>query len=162
MKMKCTRIRELLSNNLDNELSENELQVVSEHLKVCSECREFFEKIKTIDAEITRLEPRVVPENFSRKVIESLNKKQSEIIIQGSMFWKLKYAAAYGAVAGVVLLSLFFGNFIGRFLFKEFFSHRIHNYYQDPRINVIAESHVNKDGISYAVFEQTEQEVHND
>ncbi len=160
--MKCARIREMLSNAIDNELSESERQFVTEHLKVCSECREFYGELKAMDTELERMEAISAPENFSRQVILALNKKRSEKIVQGSVIWKLKYAAAYGAVAGVVLLSLFFGNFIGRFLFKEFFGHRIHNYYQDPKINGIAESHVNKDDISYAVYEQTDQEVHHD
>lgn len=160
--MKCARIREMLSNDIDNALSEGERQIVAEHLKICSECREFIEKMKAMNAELVRLEPMTVPENFSRKVIESLTIKQPVKIVQWSAFWIFKNAAAFGTVAGVVLLSLFIGNSIGKFLYKDILSGRSSHYYRNLKTYGIAESRVNTGGISYVVYDMVKQEVHND
>jgi len=160
--MKCAKIREMFSNGIDNELSESELQFVGEHLKVCFECRELYEKMKALDAAMAELDPVAVPENFSRRAIRKLSMKQSAKVVRWSEFWKLRNAAAYGAVAGVVLLSLFLGNCIGKFLYKEILSGRSHHYYKNPKIYGIAESRVNTDGISYVVYDKVNKEVHND
>ncbi len=162
MKMKCAKMQEMLSNAIDNELPENERQIVADHLKVCSECREFYQELKSLDSELDGLEPVFAAENFSRRVIKRLNQQQKKLTVPSSVFENLRNWVAYGAVAGVILLSLFIGNYIGKYLFRGFFGHRINNYYQDPRINGIAESHVNIDDVGYAVYERSEPEVRND
>jgi len=162
MNMKCAKIREMLSNSIDNELSESERQIVAEHLKICTECRELYEKMKVLDEALTEPDPVAVLENFSCRAIRKLSMKQSAKVVRWSEFWKLRNAAAYGAVAGVVLLSLFLGNCIGKFLYKEILSGRSHHYYKNPKIYGLAESRVNTDGISYVVYDKVNKEVHND
>jgi len=160
--MKCVKIREFLSNDIDHTLHEEEWEIVAGHLKVCSECREFYEDMKAMDAELDRLEPMAVPEKFSRKVIESLTIKHPVKKVQWSAFWIFKNAAAFGAVAGVVLLSLFIGYSIGKVLYKEILSDRSRHFDKNPKTYGIAESRVNTGGISYVVYDNVNQEVRND
>ncbi len=161
--MKCARIRELISNSIDNELNEIERQTVDEHIKVCSACREFYQELKSLDSELDGIEPVFAAENFSRRVIKSLNQQHNELTVPSSVFENLRNWVAYGAVAGVVVLSLFIGNYIGKYLYKQMISGGIRSFHQkNLKMFGIAENRVNPDGISYIIYNQIEQEVHND
>jgi len=162
MKMKCAKIREMLSNAIDNELPENERQIVADHLKICSECREFYEKMKALDAVLDVTETMALPENFSRRVINKLTMKEPARVIRWLESWKLRNTSAYATVAGIVLLSLLFGNYIGKFLYREIRSSRSHGNDRNSRMNGIAETRVNANGISCIVYDRINQEVHND
>jgi hypothetical protein len=152
----------MLSNDIDNALSEGERQMVAGHLKICSECREFYGKIKTLDTVLDRLESMAVPEYFSRRVIQELRKKKPINIIKWSEFWKFKNAPAYAGVVGIILLSLLFGNYIGKSLYKEIFGDRLRSYYKNSNICGIEESRVQTDSMCYVVYDKIKREVHND
>jgi len=61
--MKCEHIEELLSAYLENELSGEQRQMVTDHLKVCSDCQELLSLIQEVSSSLTTFpEVEISPE----------------------------------------------------------------------------------------------------
>ncbi|HEX7320054.1 MAG TPA: anti-sigma factor [bacterium] len=116
--MKCSKIQKKLSNYLDNALPDNEKDVIADHLLTCATCQAEFSTLKKLHNTLGLLDDMPVPDEFSAKLIGKIKtlEKNREITMPFSVFGRTIMAAACVAV---ILLSILFGNHIGRTLYKE-------------------------------------------
>jgi anti-sigma factor RsiW len=89
--MDCSRYRKLLSAYLDNELLEDELAEVNEHLKVCPGCTRELERLRLVQTLYKlELENKVAPQpsfDFSQRVVDlALEEEVSE----GVRSWNIR------------------------------------------------------------------------
>ena len=69
--MNCSQIKNKLSAFLDNEVDGTSSQIITEHLKDCFQCRDYFRDFKEIDTLVCGL-PRNDPKpDFSRRVAKA-------------------------------------------------------------------------------------------
>lgn len=98
--MECSIIRDLFPSYIDGLTSEESNHIIEEHLRECTECREFLEGMKADLASVKYVE---------------LNKAQAETEI--SVFKKIRrrmiYAVIITAVVAAVLCDVYIGYFTG-------------------------------------------------
>ena len=82
--MKCGKVRALLSQYLDKEISKTELEVVTFHLKECAGCSEYFREMKEQDLKLDKLSGLTVPAMDEEKVIKYWRAHKTES--EGSFF----------------------------------------------------------------------------
>ncbi len=112
--MKCTQVKILLADYLDNLLSDRESSMVKEHVAICSACREELEFLKAYKSYAATLKKIKAPDdllaNIHKRIEESAEKKG----ILRKLFFPLQIKLPI-EFAGVCLLSL-----IAFFLFYPF------------------------------------------
>ncbi|MGO4544423.1 zf-HC2 domain-containing protein [Paenibacillus sp. 2TAB23] len=58
--MNCQEVMELMQRQLDDDLSDSELDVLMSHTRQCPDCAAMFERLQLLSAELTSL-PKVIP-----------------------------------------------------------------------------------------------------
>lgn len=58
--MNCPEVMELMQRQLDDDLAEGEMEVLTNHTRQCPDCAAMFERLKLLSAELTSL-PKVTP-----------------------------------------------------------------------------------------------------
>jgi anti-sigma factor RsiW len=76
--MNHQKLQVLVSSYLDGEVSEKENSEVHEHLKVCSECREFVAHARLMRKEINALGEVKLPLSFTTRIAYSVEKKEEQ------------------------------------------------------------------------------------
>jgi len=116
--MKCSKIQIKLSNYLDNALPDNEKEEIANHLQTCPSCQEEFATLKKLQSTLGLLDDISAPDGFSSNLIGKIHEieRKTESTMPYAVFGRTVMAAACTAV---ILLSIIFGNHIGKTLYKE-------------------------------------------
>ena len=116
--MKCSKIQKKLSDYLDNALPDNEKEVITDHLKTCQSCQEEFSTLKKLQSALCLLDDISVPDGFTSNLIGRIHEieRKTESTVPYAIFGRTVMAAACVAM---VLLSIIFGNHIGKTLYKK-------------------------------------------
>ncbi|MEN3013644.1 MAG: zf-HC2 domain-containing protein [Endomicrobiia bacterium] len=99
--MKCKKYKILISKYFDNELSQNQKDIILNHLSVCNKCREdfeFFSKIQTI-LQPTTLE---TSPHFEAKLLNKLKQTQ----IKPVLLLPAKYFRYLVPALGVIFITV--------------------------------------------------------
>jgi hypothetical protein len=102
----CEKYGELISGQLDGELTDNERRELEEHLRDCPECRALSAVYREISGALT--EDAVVPEGFAQGVMARLPVRPAGIRARGRSFARLVPAAACFAVVLLAAGALYF------------------------------------------------------
>lgn len=108
--MDCLTIQNKLSQYIDNNCTEEEIIVIEEHLKTCSDCNEEYRLLKSIVEDINDIEEKELPENYHNSLMKKI-KKERRTYSKKSLFKNAKMF--YPSVAAIFILILVFG-VIGR------------------------------------------------
>ena len=81
--MKCDEMQELLSLYIDNELEENEIKAVEEHLSICGDCRREYNELKEMTDLLRQAEMVPVPDAFSFRLKKALKEEKQSMIDAG-------------------------------------------------------------------------------
>ena len=74
---RCERCMELLSLRLDEELTAEEEQWLSQHLEQCPDCREIAEQLAQVHGAFTQLEDIPAPEGFAQGVMARIRAEEA-------------------------------------------------------------------------------------
>ncbi len=116
--MKCSKIQKELSDYLDNALPDNKKEVIADHLQSCPSCQEEFSALKKLQSTLSLLDNISVPDRFSSNLIGKIHEIEGEKENTGHYVIFNRTIMATACAAGL-LLSILFGNHVGRTLYKE-------------------------------------------
>jgi anti-sigma factor RsiW len=71
-KMECTGIRKLISSSIDDQLSPDEKEVLSSHIRSCPSCTEAMEESRAVHELLTSAERLSAPYGFTTRVMANL------------------------------------------------------------------------------------------
>jgi predicted anti-sigma-YlaC factor YlaD len=75
-KMKCTKIRKLISSYIDDQLGPDEKNDFVSHIRNCPGCRKALEEVQTVHELFTSAERFSVPYGFTTRVMANLEAKE--------------------------------------------------------------------------------------
>ena len=113
--MKCSQIRKKLSAYLDDEVSERDKKVMSEHLKHCLECQKELSVLSNVVDSISALQGMKVPPFFMTHLRQRMREEAEPI----PFLQKMRRFTMSAATAIAVVVSLLIGNQIGRTLYHS-------------------------------------------
>lgn len=108
-KMKCDKIKELLSDYINGNLSTAERFIVARHLELCATCRKEqikLEKLRCILSDFPEFEP---PQGFAQRVIAKYYARKQKVSLLRKFFLgglQPARAFAYGAVALFLVIAI--------------------------------------------------------
>ena len=118
--MKCFQIQRLLSNYLDKSVSEQERIAIEEHLKTCADCQREFEMLHGLGETLDLVGDIRVSSDFASQVLNEIGKTKVPVKLSVPFRPQLQKWAFTGAAIAIVLLTVVFGNYVGRTIYKEF------------------------------------------
>lgn len=74
--MNCDRIKELLNDYLDNELTKDERAAFEQHIEKCSECREEVELMQEMLYALHDIDEKELPQGFHQELMDQLDEIQ--------------------------------------------------------------------------------------
>lgn len=77
--MKCEEYRELFSDFIDDELSEKQIDVLRDHLKICEICKEEFKNFRQAQTLLKLLPKKEVPSELWGRIETRVRLKESEL-----------------------------------------------------------------------------------
>ncbi len=104
IKSDCENIQNLIPLYIDNMLSENERDILLEHIANCKACKEELILMQTMVSKIAELPEIPVSPTFHRKLMERVRKEKVGGYTRYTRGWKS--AASFVAAAAVVALSV--------------------------------------------------------
>jgi len=103
--MNCQTTKEQISQFLDNELHDEELQPMFHHLGECEECRKFFLQAKEICDSAKTLEYLTAPNEIDQKfAVLGMEQKQKSIL---SRQFTISVSSVISSVGAVIVILLF-------------------------------------------------------
>lgn len=117
--MKCEEIQKKLSALIDNELKEEEVSLIQEHLKECQGCAEELRAINTAWDFMETAEEMEPSPYFWARLSATIAQQDQEKILRWSFWRKLISNPIPVAVAAALILGLLLGNFVGRSLYPN-------------------------------------------
>ncbi len=104
--MTCKEISELISLYLDNEITNEEQNILLEHIKTCPTCKKEFEEIKKIKEILNNEEEIDLPEGFHEELFNKIKEIDSENKIVPLVRKPKKQTnfKRYYAVAAIIIL----------------------------------------------------------
>jgi anti-sigma factor RsiW len=118
--MKCSHIEKLLSNYLDESVSEQEKAIIAEHLKACPACQREMEVLRRLGETLDLVGSPEASVNFKNKIISEIRKTAISVRPRVLFIRELPKWALVGAMAVIILITALSGNYMGRILYQEF------------------------------------------
>jgi anti-sigma factor RsiW len=112
--MNCSKTKKKLSAYLDGEISEQERHMISEHLKLCSECQAELAAMSSVSDALETLEGFEVPPFFITRLRQGIREQERPV----PFFKRIRSVAISTATALGVIISLFIGNQAGRTIYQ--------------------------------------------
>lgn len=113
--MKCSKIKKRLSAYLDGELSEQERCIISEHLKLCQECKAELAAMSSVSDALKILEGFETPPFFMTRLRQAVKEQEKPV----PFLQRIKGLVVSAATAVAVIASLFIGNQAGRTIYQS-------------------------------------------
>lgn len=113
--MKCSRIKKKLSAYLDGEVSEQERRMISEHLKLCEECKAEFTAMSSVGDALKTLEGFETPPFFMTRLRQAVSEQERSV----PFLQRMRSLAVSAATAIAVIASLFIGNQAGKTIYQS-------------------------------------------
>lgn len=113
--MKCSQVQNKLSAYIDGEISDKEKTFIEEHIRTCKKCSKELATLAELGTELNALGSMEVPVYFRTHVIQRI---KDEISIQIPIIEKIQRAVFPLAATAALVVSLLFGNYLGKSLFQ--------------------------------------------
>jgi anti-sigma factor RsiW len=91
-KMKCSRIRNMISQYVDNELAPDEKNLFTSHIQTCPACKEELEEIQSVHQLFASAEAYPAPFGFATRVMAHLEESEETGL---SRLWRLLTARPF-------------------------------------------------------------------
>ena len=117
--MKCEKTQKKLSSFIDNELKEEEIRFIREHLKKCQECAEELRVLSTAWDFMGAAEELEPSPYFWTRLSATIAQQEEEKALRWSFWRKLISNPIPVAAAAALILGLLLGNFVGRTLYPN-------------------------------------------
>jgi anti-sigma factor RsiW len=114
--MKCSQVQRKLSAYLDGEVADKERKVIEEHIKTCTHCSEELASLTELGTTLEGLEGIQVPAYFRTHVTQRI---KDQISLQIPVIEKIRRMVFPIAATAAFVISLLFGNYIGRSLYRD-------------------------------------------
>lgn len=116
--MTCLEVQELLSAFVDNELDDDKMNKVQEHLEKCPSCKKDVEELKDVIAELSSFEDVPIPDAFNERLHEVLvaegqdirNSKAIPMVKKKKFNWKRTSSIAAVFIVGLFSVILYNNN----------------------------------------------------
>jgi predicted anti-sigma-YlaC factor YlaD len=118
--MKCSHIQKLLSDYLDESVSDKEKAVIAEHLKTCPACQQEMAVLQRLGETLDLVGSPEATVSFKNKVINEIQKTAIHVRPRMPFFRKLPKWALVGTTAVIIVITALSGNHMGRILYQEF------------------------------------------
>ena len=116
--MKCSRIKRKLSAFLDNEVSEEERQFITEHLKSCEHCCKEMEKLSQVSDFLNLIEDVEVSPYFITRLKQRIVDQEQKSLIRLPLTEWIKRAFVPAVTTVLVAFSLFIGGQLGKAIYQ--------------------------------------------
>lgn len=128
--MTCLEVQDLLSAFIDNELDEEKMKEIQDHIEKCPVCKQDVTELKRMLSELSGLKDVPVPEIFHERLHEALvqegisirNSRNISIKHKKKIMWKRLYSLAAVFLVGLFSVILYNNNL------DDFFSKQALNY----------------------------------
>ena len=104
VKSDCEHLQNLIPLYIDNMLSEEENDILCEHIKNCKECKETYELLKSVMVTANSVPEILVPEDFHSRLMENVRREAAKKRINLAMFKRT--AVGITAAAAVIAFSV--------------------------------------------------------
>jgi hypothetical protein len=108
--MNCQKIKKLINLYIDQDLDQETIYQVEEHLKFCPACREEYSKLKQVVSALNSISPQPAPETLTQDIMAKIS--QEKIQIQPSWMDLLKRQISipqfsFRLVGGAIAVAVF-------------------------------------------------------
>ncbi len=117
--MKCSWIRRKLSAFLDGEISEEENQLISEHLKSCERCKKELEELSQVSDVLEVMDEVKVSPFFITRLKQRIADQKSKSVVRLPFVEWIRRATVPVFATALVLLSFLVGNNLGKSIYQE-------------------------------------------
>jgi anti-sigma factor RsiW len=112
-KMECTGIRKLISSSIDDQLSPDEKEVLSSHIRSCPNCKEALEESQAVHELFASAERISAPYGFTTRIMANLEAEAPSRVWAFFTFRPFFLRAVEVSFALIVVLTgLLFGNLL--------------------------------------------------
>ena len=117
--MKCEEIKRKLSAFLDNELKEEDMRLIRDHLKECKMCAEELQAINSVWNFVEKAEGLEPSPYFWTRLSARIAQQEKEKTFRWNFLRRLISNPIPVAAAAALVLGLLLGNFVGRMLYPN-------------------------------------------
>ena len=114
--MKCSQVLNKLSAYLDGEISEKEKKLIEDHLNTCKKCSAELASFAELNNTLKIVKDIEIPAYFRTHVKQRI---KDQTLIRVPFLEKIRRVVFPISVTAALVISLLFGNFIGRSLFQN-------------------------------------------
>ncbi|MFN3550570.1 MAG: anti-sigma factor family protein [Endomicrobiia bacterium] len=105
--MKCKKIKKLISKYFDNEINQQEVKNLFEHIKICPLCEKEFNILSTIYQNLPQYENIDISTDFNTRLFMRLSKQmKNQFNIFDNIFYNLRVKPFLISLAGMFLIVL--------------------------------------------------------
>ena len=117
--MKCSQVKKKLTAYLDGEVSENEQEIISEHMKSCAACRQELEALRTVSRSLDEVADVEVTPYFRAHLKTRLRDEKANGGKPFSFLEWIRRATIPVAAAALLLFSIVAGGQLGRIIYQQ-------------------------------------------
>ncbi|WP_434632202.1 DUF4349 domain-containing protein [Thermoanaerobacterium thermosaccharolyticum] len=108
--MQCSKVKKLINLYIDKELSKGQMEEISDHIDLCTECKNDYYELESIKKFLQNMPPIELPNNFNdmlhAKLLEEKKNLESRRSYKKPI--KIKFRIAAAVIASLFILSLGF------------------------------------------------------
>jgi len=116
--MKCSQIKKRLSAFLDGEVSEQERQFITEHLKSCDSCRKELEELSQVSDILDIIQEVEVSPYFITRLKQRITDQEQKSLIRLPLTEWIRRALVPAVTTILVACSLFIGGQLGKAIYQ--------------------------------------------
>ena len=113
--MKCSKVQKRLSAFQDGELSPQEQEIIREHLKSCSACRERYEEMEKVWQALGDLREITPEPGFYGQLVKKINEPYETPSPEGFQ-WLFQFFSSPWAASTLLIAGILIGTVLGNFL----------------------------------------------
>ncbi len=117
--MKCSQVKKKLTAYLDGEVSEKEQEIISEHVKSCTACRQELDALRTVSRTLDEIVDVEVTPYFRAHLKTRLRDEKAGGGKPFSFLEWIRRATIPVAAAALFLFSIVAGGQLGRLIYQQ-------------------------------------------
>ena len=117
--MKCSEVRRKLSAFLDGEVSEEEKQLILEHVKSCDLCRKELEALSQVSEVLEVMDEIQVSPFFITRLKQRIADQESKSLVRLPFMEWIRHSTVPAFTTVLVCLSLLLGYYLGKTIHQE-------------------------------------------
>jgi hypothetical protein len=109
----CQQFRQSILDFIDKELDVLERKKVEQHLSTCQNCNQFYERIRVLRSQLSKIKPIRTPDHFRVLIRERIRReslKRKSISLFAWLFSGWRWIPASGAIIVLLTLGIWFAS----------------------------------------------------